>query len=87
MITIHKYPLLMTDVQEVLSHDGAEPLAVQMQKGVPTLWARVDTGRPPTSMRVDIVGTGQDAEGVGDYVGTFHLEGGNLVFHVFTRLA
>lgn len=34
-----------------------------------------------------IKGTGHAADDIGDYIGTFQLNGGSLVFHLFEALA
>ena len=84
MRTIWKYPLQVTDTQEIAMPGGAELLAVQMQNDTPTLWARVDTVEPYAPRRIVIVGTGNPGwNGVGEYIGTFQMHGGALVFHAF----
>lgn len=85
MRSVFKYPLQVTDVQRVDTFEGWQPLVVQMQDGVPTLWALVDDKRPPRRQDVFIHGTGHPVfDEATNYVGTFQLEGGYLVFHVFT---
>ena len=49
----------------------------------PCLWAVVHPERETCVRRVLIVGTGQPTEEGAEYVGTFQLGGGRLVFHVF----
>lgn len=91
MITIYKYPLIVTDEQEISMPLGAEILTVQTQNGIPCLWAKVDTSRPVDVRGIQMYGTGHPMESgagegeVGKYVGTFQLHGGSLVFHVFDR--
>ena len=74
--------LLCVDVQSVsmrLSDGGRSPGTEQ-----PCLWAVVHPERETCVRRVLIVGTGQLTELEGaEYVGTFQLGGGRLVFHVF----
>ncbi len=64
----------------------AKLLTVQMQHGEPYLWALVYTDAPRTLREFNVVGTGHNLpEGVGLYVGTFQMEGGALVWHVFEK--
>lgn len=64
---------------------GAEILCVQVQHGVPVMWALVDPKAPRHLRRFEIVGTGWDTETIRatDYVGTYQMAGGDLVWHVF----
>jgi hypothetical protein len=88
-MTVWKFELRITDVQEVRMPRGAELLCVGTQAGtdgVVMLWARVgiDAARsqPLAVRRIRIAGTGHP-DATGDYVGTVQLHGGALVFHVF----
>ena len=82
---IFKYPLETTDQQVIQIPSGAFPLCVQVQSGVPCLWAMVDDSQPTEPYTFRVIGTGRpinDAEGF-LYVGTYQLHGGALVFNVF----
>lgn len=81
---IYKYPLAVTDRQELTMPEGAEILTVQTQGGEPMLWARVNRAAP-SSVRTFIThGTGHAVDDEAyRYVGTYQLHGGELVFHVF----
>lgn len=81
--TIFKYPLLAADRQVIAMPEGAELLCVDSQHGRPCLWAIVDPDFPSESRPIEIRGTGHLLGDVGAYVGTFFLEDGDLVFHVF----
>lgn len=83
--TIWKWSLVVTDVQAIQMPGGAQLLAVQMQGGAPQLWALVDPTEAHKEMRtIRIFGTGNPiGEYPGDYLGTFQLDGGALVFHAF----
>ena len=84
MKTIYKYPFQIADEVNLGIHLDAELLTVQVQAGVgPCLWALVDTDKPIMSRRILIRGTGHDAENVGEYIATFQMHNGGLVFHVF----
>ena len=83
MKTVYKYMLETCDEQRVTMSTGAELLTVQVQHGVPCIWARVDIDPlvPQVQRLIRMRGTGhQNANGV--YVATFQYQFG-LVFHVF----
>lgn len=92
MKTIYKYtlePSGFPSVQDIQMPDLSELLTVQVQLGRPQLWALVDPSRPLRTRKIEVFGTGEDIESDGvhrKYIGTFQLEGGGLVFHVFERL-
>lgn len=83
--SVHKYPLDLKDEVEVRMPAFAEVLCVQVQNNVPCLWAKVDTRESSIrTRRFFLVGTGNAMPVfAGEYVGTFQLSGGALVFHVF----
>jgi hypothetical protein len=89
MRTVYKYPIPMEDTFGVFLPIGAEILAIQVQREMPVFWAEVDPGSEPERRRFRVVGTGYplpDAE-VRKYLGTFQLDDGDLVFHLFEILA
>lgn len=88
MITVYKYPLMNGGRFSIGLPEGAVPLTVQLQHGMPTLWAKVDTEADAKPYLVTVVGTGheikpEDAES--DYLGTIMLDDGVFVFHYFGR--
>ena len=84
MKTIWKYPLEVTDEQQILMPTSAQVLSVQLQQGSPCLWALVDPVEPLTLHTFMIHGTGHPCEcGASEYIGTFQQRNGLLVFHVF----
>ena len=84
MSAIWKYPLQVTDEQTIDMPSGAEALTVQVQNGTPCLWARVDPAAPTTPRKIITHGTGHPVpETTGRYIGTYQIDGGALVFHVF----
>ena len=85
MMTIWKFPLEVVDDQIVDMPYGATILTVQAQNDVPCMWALVGTNNALVPRAFHIAGTGHPFNGVGDYVGTFQLSGGALVFHVFDQ--
>jgi hypothetical protein len=85
MRTIYKYPLELVDLQTLELPAGAELLTVQMQDGRPCLWAEVATSAPARPRTIAIYGTGNPIPGDAEieYIGTFQMHGGALVFHAF----
>jgi len=83
--TIWKYKLSTTDEQVIEMPAMAEILTVQIQNGEPCLWALVDSSYPHKEKRyIEIFGTGNPiGTGPRTYIGTYQLDGGKLVFHVF----
>ena len=87
MKTVYKFDLIIADEQTILLHPSAEILHVALQdcRSTLCLWALIDTADVSLRLRrIFIHGTGHD---VGDapkkYIGTFQLDSGRLVFHVF----
>jgi len=84
--TIHKYALRVTDSQQVSMPQGAEIVAVQVQSGVLTAWAIVDTEAALQTKELIVVGTGNPYPAPA--MGTFHkhlstVQMGAYVWHVF----
>lgn len=86
MRTIWKFPLEVTDEQRVEMPEAAEILCVQVQGGVPCIWARVIPDAMKKKRTIAIYGTGHPMKvrQCDTYVGTFQLQGGALVFHVYS---
>lgn len=82
---IWKFPLQITDLQDIPMPGGASLLSVQIQRSEPMLWALVTADAPNVLRRLRIVGTGHPCDDVsaGQYVATFQSLSGLLVFHVF----
>lgn len=84
---IWKYVLDTTDHQAVEMPVGAEILTVQTQYNKPCMWALVDPSAEEEKRYFEIFGTGHDVNydmGVNrKYIGTYQLDKGTLVFHVF----
>jgi hypothetical protein len=90
MFTVHKYvfdpakgPLHMVSMPQ-----GANIISVQVQDGLPTMWARGDTSRPRDSRTFQLVETGKPMLGVFKStpgtekpLGTVQL--GGYVLHLF----
>lgn len=64
---------------------GAKILTVQVQNGIPCMWAMVDPDASTEEVTIRVHGTGHpicDSAKL-EYIGTFQIYGGGLVFHVF----
>lgn len=86
MQTIWKYPVVLDDEFELRMPAGARLLTVQVQQGKPVLWALVNPDVPQKTRRFRLYGTGQPLpDAPGEYVGSFQVHGGALVFHLFAR--
>jgi hypothetical protein len=84
MKVIWKYQLELKDSQEISMPRGAKILTVQTQSGIPCLWVLVDPERMFETKLIRIFGTGNDFELVDyKYIGTFQINKGDLIFHVF----
>ena len=85
---IWKWQLNLTDEQTVMMPTGAKLLDVQMQGettgGACCLWAMCDENAPKEPRRIAIYGTGNlMPDEPGEYIATFQVHGGALVFHAF----
>ena len=74
---VWKYPLEMKDLQHINIPVNAEILSVQVQQGVPTVWALVDPEGAEVDFAFRMVGTGHPI-GYGiahfTFLGTFQLQ-------------
>ena len=87
MRTIWKYDLI-PGVNELSVPPYSNVCAVQVQRGVPRIWMFVIPNIPERVVRrFWVYGTGEDIPDTHQYYGTFQLEGGDLVFHVFEEEA
>ena len=86
--TIYKYPLELKDEQVILLPTGADILTVQAQMDHPCIWAMVNPTAPnDMALTIRIFGTGhpiQDSDRL-EYIGTFQIYDGRLVFHAFVQ--
>lgn len=84
MVTIYKYQFDIADSVKIKMPLNAEILSVQVQNGIPTLWARVDTDNSIAIHTLLIFGTGHEipipfTEAI--HIGTIQLNG--FVWHIF----
>jgi hypothetical protein len=79
---------LDADVQTVMIPVGAKLLDVQMQGGACCMWGLCDEKADKQPRRIAIYGTGNPMpDNPGEYIATFQMHGGALVFHAFEILA
>lgn len=83
MRAIYKYRISVTDIVNLQMNEGAVPLSVQLQDGIPTLWAMVDLDKPIVERKFRIFGTGNliPSDFDGKYIGTFQQD--PFVWHLF----
>lgn len=87
MFTVWKAILKPTDIQDIEVPENAELLTVREQFEQICIWYKCNPDNPMTTRRIAIVGTGHAAPEGARYVGTGFLHGGQLVLHVFERVA
>ena len=80
---VWKYELPLEGQPEVTMPIGAEVLHIGVQGNVPYLWARVDPRDPVGTRRFLLVGTGHPVPDSATHLGTFMLDDGRFVGHVF----
>ncbi len=81
---IWKWTLKMVDNQVVNMPIGAKVLTVQMQNGEPQVWALCDEANPTEPRQIAIYGTGNPLPlEPGEYIATFQMHDGALVWHAF----
>jgi hypothetical protein len=83
METIYKYDAHIIDTFKIFMPYGAEVLCVQMQQGVPRIWARVNTTALIVPYEFSWRGTGDDVFSLGRYIGT--VQELSLVYHLFEK--
>lgn len=86
MHTIYKYPIRVTDFQEVMMPKGAKILSTEFQNAALCIWAMVDTEAEDEPRVIEIHGTGNPVcpTNKREFIGTVLM--GPLVWHVFESL-
>jgi hypothetical protein len=87
---VFKYLIPVDDEPTVRLPLGARILSVGQQNGVMFLWALVNPGEQRTERRtLRVAGTGHEIADVDElqFIGTVHMHGGALVFHIFERVS
>lgn len=82
---IWKFDLPIQDTPIISMPEGAKILSLQVQEGVPRIWALVNPQNDMKSRFFHIIGTGHNFKEstLGSYVGTFITAGETFVGHVF----
>ena len=64
---------------------GAEILTIQIQDGIPCLWALVDPDQKTESKTIIVLGTGDTISKLDrkEYIGTYQERQGMFVWHAF----
>jgi hypothetical protein len=89
MKTVWKFPLKVIDFQIIKMPVGYQFLCVQTQSETPCLWALVDDRADKISVEIITHGTGHPCMDIGpkQYIGSYQLEGGALIFHVWGEVS
>ena len=88
METIWKYKLETIAYQEIEMPVEAKILTVQIQNETPYIWVLCDPNIRKQPRLIRIIGTGHEREYIeGTYIGTYQLNDGALVFHVFAEIS
>lgn len=89
MNVIYKYPIETKDEFTIELPRNAKLLTVQIQHHLACLWVLLDKDAEKTNRKFALIGTGNpvpyDIEDV-EYINTFQLYNGDLVFHLFEIL-
>ena len=82
---IWKFQLGVLDEQIVFMPEGAEILHLQVQRDVPCVWAIVDPDarQEPRKFWTIVTGDIPDDRSLATHIGSYQLEGGSFVAHVF----
>jgi len=82
--TVWKYGVHTAPVQEIYIPEFATPLCLMQQKGKMFMWCEVDKTRRRHYRQLFVVMTGAEVPAEAhEYVGTFQMLDGDLVFHVY----
>ncbi len=82
---IWKYPVVGPQFM-LRMPDGARVLSIQNQQGSPQMWVLVDPDSPGVHREFLFYGTGHTMpDDPGEFIGTFQVADGDLVFHLFER--
>lgn len=83
-MVIWKWKLQVEDSQVVMMPGGAQILDVQMQAGQCCIWALCNPDAEETKRWIAMYAMGhQVPDNSGEYISTFQMSDGQLVFHAF----
>lgn len=82
---VWKYPIPTRDTFDLSLPVGARILSVHTQDNQPCLWAHVSPDAPKELREFRTCGTGHDMpdDEAHEFIGTFLIDNGLLVFHLF----
>lgn len=83
MSQVWKYTIALESKFTLEMPEGASILYIAVQHGIPCLWARVTPNATSKVRHFQVRGTGHNVEPESIYLGSFQLQGGNLVLHLF----
>ena len=88
MQTIWKYHITSANARISMPR-SAQILCVQVQHGIPCLWAMIhEIDSPMVERKFVTYGTGHEHETIaGRYIGTYQMSGGAFCWHVFEEAA
>src|SRR5690606_30712086 len=83
-VKIWKYQLALLDTHYIDMPAGARLVDVQIQGDDVCVWALCDESKTVKPRNIAIYGTGNPMpDDPGEYIATFQMDGGSLVFHAF----
>lgn len=82
---IWKFEVQVEETFQVSLPEGATVLSVDVQYGVPQMWALVEPGKPLRLRTFHVYGTGHvhSVNAFSRFVGSFQLMNGSFVGHLF----
>lgn len=85
MKRVYKYPLQVDDINtlEVPGGYNSKVLSVQVQGNTPCAWILVNPDLPTSPIKLRIAGTGHDIHEEVEFIDSFQMMDGRLVFHAF----
>lgn len=88
MTTIYKFPVPMQQLFQQELPKGATVLSVQEQVNAAQMWVMLDPDEETEVRHFEVYGTGFEMRTLTptekrEYIGTFQMDGGQLVFHLF----
>lgn len=88
MKIIYKYEVPLKKEFTLSLPAGAQVLCCQVQNSVPHIWVILDTIKPQETRQFSIYGTGEPIpkETMLSYIGTFQLNGGGYIGHLFENM-
>ena len=88
MKTIYKWTLALQDRQVITAPHNTSFLTVQLQHGEPQVWGICNPNLPPEENVFHIRGTGHPMPETDNllYVGSFQMNEGQFIFHVFREV-